>query len=31
MFVIQMYIMLIWPWVMKRFSLFSPHEKKATI
>ncbi len=27
MFVVQMYIMLVWPWVMKRFSLFNSCER----
>jgi undecaprenyl-diphosphatase len=31
MFVVQMYIMLVWPWVMKRFSVFNSCERGKTV
>jgi membrane-associated phospholipid phosphatase len=31
MFVVQMYIMLVWPWVMKRFSVFHSCERGKTV
>lgn len=31
MFVVQMYIMLVWPWVMKRVSVFNSCEREKTV